>query len=1191
MELSVSEETQPEPETQKESPAQPRRRLRLAAAIAGGVLLLILAGALIAPSLVDWTRYKGRIAEIASEATGRAVTIAGPVSFTLLPAPALRAEEVSVANIEDGDAEAMARLATLDVVVALFPLIKGEIDVRRLALGEPEIALERLADGRVNWQFPALQGEPDAREASVSVEQFEIRDGRLRYSDLGSGETMSLEAVDAEISAGSLSGPFQLTASAESAGVPLRLRFRSERFAPQARVGIYGEIEVDEARGEYSGWLRPQEDEGMPESEGDLTLEGDDLSSALSALRRIASREDGDLSSLEKAFAIEGRIATGERLQISGLRVQFADTRLTGEGELDLASGPTGEIALMAERIDLDALLSSGKTGEAAFNPPAAETFAVDGPLLPESWAIAATLDVAALRYRDRVIDSAEFALRSEAGAVLIEAANARLPGASQFDFTGRLEAAEALPRLTGQLRVESEGLASVFNWLDLRPPGGLARLTSGGLDTALEVNPARLALSDLTLRLDSTTAKGRLALERSAETMRLDTDLAIDRIDLDRYLPAANADADPMDLQTALAAIEDSLLRLSGLTGRIALDLDRLQFADTPIRGLQLRAALGDRRVIVEEARVADVLAASGFVSGRLQLGEEGLRGDTLLRAEIPNPEAVAGWLESSLPVDADALAPVSLEGTLSGGRERLELELTSTLAGGRATLEGHIERPAADSPGPMALTLGLTHTSHRALAERLGLEAMSRGAALPFELTADIEGDMEALALTLDSRALGGRAGFKGTLHPRTEPLDMEGDIDLAHPDLRKLVRQIHPDYSPAKPDLGPLELQTRLKGSLAAPRLEDIRAQLGPTQLSGRMNLDLAAKERRRIDATFKADALPVSDFLPAPQTGPEKAKIAPTHRWSSAPFDLSGLDGWTGQVRLDAESFTFAPYRLTDMSVEAALEGDSMRLSQLQGRLFGGTLDVTGTLDLAGESRELTTAIRLDDASVEDALAAATRLRPAEGRLVLEGQFRARGRSQLALVSSLSGAGEIVVRDGLLHGFDLPALMRGLDRAGSREGIGQRIRSALAGGSTPLEVLRAKLQVSDGILSAEPVTASLAGGQLSAQARLDLAGWTMSASGHTTLADRPKAPPIALEIGGNIAAPRVALQAPGLAQWLTRRLAAEALQRLRLPGPRGPVDAGLPEVVGPPPEARPPEDPAPAPPTAEKDGPGQ
>ena len=117
------------------------------------VLLLVVGAVLVIPSLIDWNTYKAEIAERIGAATGRAVTLDGNIDLALLPRPTLSVSGARLANLPGASEPDMVRLRKLDVRVAFMPLLRGRIQVQSVALIEPVIALEVLADGRRNWDF------------------------------------------------------------------------------------------------------------------------------------------------------------------------------------------------------------------------------------------------------------------------------------------------------------------------------------------------------------------------------------------------------------------------------------------------------------------------------------------------------------------------------------------------------------------------------------------------------------------------------------------------------------------------------------------------------------------------------------------------------------------------------------------------------------------------------------------------------------------------------------------------------------------------------------------------------------------------------------------------------------------------------------------------------------------------------
>ena len=206
----------------------------------GGLLVLLVAAVLIGPGLVDWNQYKGDIQNQARNATGRELAINGDISITVLPAPALIANDVLLANVEGAASDNMIRLKHLEVRVAMVPLLAGRVEVERIKLVNPEIELEVLADGRKNWIFDtdgpgtasqAIPGAPSdegkggaADEISapaIVLNNFTIENGTLIYRDRPSGTTERIDKINANIAAASLNGPFESTGDLRLRGVPL----------------------------------------------------------------------------------------------------------------------------------------------------------------------------------------------------------------------------------------------------------------------------------------------------------------------------------------------------------------------------------------------------------------------------------------------------------------------------------------------------------------------------------------------------------------------------------------------------------------------------------------------------------------------------------------------------------------------------------------------------------------------------------------------------------------------------------------------------------------------------------------------------------------------------------------------------------------------------------------------------------
>lgn len=177
-----------------------------------GVLafVVLLAGALAA--LVVFFPKDVAIAEIERQveaATERKLDIAGDFSFSLFPALGFSAEEVTLSNPEGFETEAPF-LAAKRVVfaVALMPLLQRDVQIRRLYLEEPQLALVALADGRVNWEFPVKEDQPEL--PSLRLEDMRVENGRLTFDGPENLPPLVLDQIEAQLAVNSLDEPVEV---------------------------------------------------------------------------------------------------------------------------------------------------------------------------------------------------------------------------------------------------------------------------------------------------------------------------------------------------------------------------------------------------------------------------------------------------------------------------------------------------------------------------------------------------------------------------------------------------------------------------------------------------------------------------------------------------------------------------------------------------------------------------------------------------------------------------------------------------------------------------------------------------------------------------------------------------------------------------------------------------------------------
>lgn len=204
-----------------------RRPLRIAlTALAAVVVVLAGAGAILVARF-DPNSYKPQIEAAVKRATGRDLVLRGPIGLKFSLTPTLEMRDVSLANPPGFSRPQMAVLQSIELRLALLPLLSHHIQIDRLVLNQPDILLETNAAGQPNWTFapqaksaPQTQPAPQAigtstpstgsTGAKVSVGSVLIQNGILRYRD---DRTQTVTTL----------GLQRLDATAASAGAPLHV--------------------------------------------------------------------------------------------------------------------------------------------------------------------------------------------------------------------------------------------------------------------------------------------------------------------------------------------------------------------------------------------------------------------------------------------------------------------------------------------------------------------------------------------------------------------------------------------------------------------------------------------------------------------------------------------------------------------------------------------------------------------------------------------------------------------------------------------------------------------------------------------------------------------------------------------------------------------------------------------------------
>ena len=157
-------------------------RTRKTLAWTGGILVLLVAVLVVILATFDWNRIKPTLNTKVSDILHRPFAINGDLAVrwqreedeggwrAWVPWPHVIAQDLTLGNPEWSKTAQMASLKKVELRLSPLALLTQTVDIPRINLTEPSANLERLADGRANWNFTFDPKDPNAEPSAWTVD-------------------------------------------------------------------------------------------------------------------------------------------------------------------------------------------------------------------------------------------------------------------------------------------------------------------------------------------------------------------------------------------------------------------------------------------------------------------------------------------------------------------------------------------------------------------------------------------------------------------------------------------------------------------------------------------------------------------------------------------------------------------------------------------------------------------------------------------------------------------------------------------------------------------------------------------------------------------------------------------------------------------------------------------------------------
>jgi hypothetical protein len=413
--------------------------------------ILALLAALLGPHFIDWNAHRTTFEQQASQVIGLPVRVTGPMDVRLLPSPSLVLSGVEIG--EPGDAQAL-RAKALGIEFALPPLLSGKLRAVELRLIAPEMRVSLTRDGQAVLPNTLARINTQA----LSIDKLVVEDASLHLADAASGTSAALSKLWFSGEVRALPGPIRGEGAFVMDGALYGYRIATAR--PEAN-GSRIKLTVDPAdrpvSAEAEGILTAAD--GVPRFEGTAVI-----------ARRVPVK--GDKGDTAEPWRISARVkANAASALFEQVEYQHGPDeralKLHGTAEATFGARPRLDAVLSARTLDADKLMGgAGSPGQPPRAALAALISAVEriiGPPIPTQ----VGFGIDSLTLGGANLQNIRGDIEFTRGRMVLTGFEARAPGFTQVQASGRIEKSGDRLSFAGPVAVTSTDPRAFADWLD----------------------------------------------------------------------------------------------------------------------------------------------------------------------------------------------------------------------------------------------------------------------------------------------------------------------------------------------------------------------------------------------------------------------------------------------------------------------------------------------------------------------------------------------------------------------------------------------------------------------------------------------------------------------------------------------------------------------------------------------------
>jgi hypothetical protein len=524
--------------------------------------------------------------------------------------------------------------------------------------------------------------------------------------------------------------------------------------------------------------------------------------------------------------------------------------------------------------------------------------------------------------------------------------------------------------------------------------------------------------------------------------------------------------------------------------------------------------------------------------------------RADFALKAETTDSLRIVSVLfglpnEVSSSKHLSALAPLDIHVGLIAAREGEATKASLEIGGKAAGSDVALVMRATGEPGKLAdanIEIGGSVTGERPQAllvllfPELPQERMAAASQDQGTLSVKLKGvPKSSVAGNFALKTAAMQLGFNGRGSLQGDVVSLKGKTAILTKDASLAIMMAGLEAPPSATGV-PLELSADVVKQARTIDLTAVTGRIAGQPVDGSAHFDMGDGGTKFTLAANAGDvSLPsLLGVLVAWQRTPSTEEMlgsintSGAEVWPARGFSLGELEKAEGEIKLTAKTLALGdPFSVSGATLLARVDKAGLTVTDLTGRLFGGTLAASGTLQPRGAGAELEAHAGLTGGKLEELSKSLAGSSLAQGPFDLTFKVQGEGLSPPGLVAGLSGEGTIGLGAGALQSLNPEPLRRVAAKAAKKvkadkdevAAEARTVRETLTKGRYKYAPARFAFDVKNGTLRLKPALLSGAGAETKINAYVELASMKLDSEWVMSLAGGSKdVPPVSLVFAG-------------------------------------------------------------------------